>query len=69
MPIADTFHKIGSVGLLLPNLEARLMLDAMDPCDAKEGDVGELWIRGASIMKVGPLSWTNSLNVGNNLPL
>jgi acyl-CoA synthetase (AMP-forming)/AMP-acid ligase II len=41
--------KAGTIGPLLPNLEARLVQD--DGTDAKEGDRGELWIRGPSIMK------------------
>ena len=38
-----------SVGLLLPNLEARLMLD--DERDAEPGQPGELWLRGPTRMK------------------
>ena len=45
-----SLSKVGSVGQLLPNLEARLVID--DVKDAKEGDSGELWLRGPSIMKV-----------------
>ncbi|KIK61144.1 hypothetical protein GYMLUDRAFT_997752 [Collybiopsis luxurians FD-317 M1] len=52
--------KYGSIGFLLPNLEARLVVDDKDGTakteeeliDAKEGERGELWVRGRSIMKV-----------------
>lgn len=50
LSLVDSERKVGSVGQLLPNLEARLVLD--DGKDAKEGDAGELWIRGPTIMKV-----------------
>ncbi|KAJ3934522.1 MAG: AMP binding protein [Lentinula lateritia] len=51
--------KYGSIGFLLPNLEARLVVDDKDGhaqtddevIDAPEGERGELWIRGRSIMK------------------
>jgi acyl-CoA synthetase (AMP-forming)/AMP-acid ligase II len=45
-------HKIGSIGLLLPNLEARLVVDDSGEIDAEEGQPGELWLRGSSVMKV-----------------
>jgi acyl-CoA synthetase (AMP-forming)/AMP-acid ligase II len=46
--------KVGSVGVLLPNLESRIVSneDGVD-VDAKEGEPGELWIRGPTVMKVG----------------
>ena len=46
--------KAGMIGPLLPNLEARLVDD--DGADVKEGERGELWIRGPSIMKVSRIS-------------
>nr|WBR81425.1 4-coumaroyl-CoA ligase [Sanghuangporus baumii] len=49
LPEADADRKIGSIGLLLPNLEARV--DTDDGEDAKEGEPGELWLRGPTIMK------------------
>ena len=54
MPIADGERKIGSIGVLLPNLEARLVVDGEGDgnIDAKPGQPGELWIRGPIIMKV-----------------
>ncbi|KAJ3998734.1 AMP binding protein [Lentinula boryana] len=51
--------KYGSIGFLLPNLEARLVVDDKDGraetddevVDAPEGERGEIWIRGRSVMK------------------
>ena len=53
LPAADDIRKGGSIGLLLPNLEARLVLDGegVGGDDAEEGKPGELWVRGPSIMK------------------
>lgn len=51
LPVGDSLRKVGSIGVLLPNLEARLVLED-DITDAKEGEPGELWIRGPSVMKV-----------------
>ena len=47
---------VGTIGLLTPNLEARLVIaesedgEALE--DAKMGEPGELWIRGPTVMKV-----------------
>lgn len=49
LPQADAERKIGSIGVLLSNLEARIVMD--DGEDAKEGEPGELWLRGPTIMK------------------
>ena len=48
--------KLGSVGVLLPRLEARLVVDGdgNGDIDAAEDAPGELWIRGPSVMKVSP---------------
>src|ERR1700761_3988568 len=52
---ADAPRKMGSIGPLLPNLEARLVADAGGTAvEAEEGSPGELWIRGPSVMKVRP---------------
>ncbi|KAF9526656.1 AMP binding protein [Crepidotus variabilis] len=53
VPVPDGTRKIGSAGLLLPNLEARLVVDGEGDglIDAKEGEPGELWMRGPTIMK------------------
>ncbi|KAJ7196467.1 AMP binding protein [Mycena pura] len=49
---ADAARKMGSIGPLLPNLEARLVDDAGGTAvEAEEGSPGELWIRGPSVMK------------------
>jgi acyl-CoA synthetase (AMP-forming)/AMP-acid ligase II len=42
---------MGSIGILLPNLEARLVTDENGEVDAEEGQPGELWLRGPSVMK------------------
>ncbi|KAG6861156.1 hypothetical protein C0995_003165 [Termitomyces sp. Mi166 len=51
LPTPDSIRKVGSIGILLPNLEARLVVDGDGNVDAKEGEPGELWVRGPSIMK------------------
>jgi 4-coumarate--CoA ligase len=54
LPEVDSIHKVGSIGFLLPNLEARLLVDGdgNGDIDAAEGEAGELWLRGPNIMKV-----------------
>lgn len=54
LPVPDALRKVGSIGILLPNLEARLLVDGDGNGDveAAEGQAGELWLRGPSIMKV-----------------
>ncbi|KAJ6497728.1 AMP binding protein [Mycena sanguinolenta] len=47
----DADRKMGSIGTLLPNLEARLVEDDEGKIDAAEGQPGELWIRGKTVMK------------------
>ncbi|KAF8586536.1 AMP binding protein [Ramaria rubella] len=42
--------KAGHVGRLLPNVQARLVLDD-EQTDASEGGPGELWIRAPNVMK------------------
>jgi 4-coumarate--CoA ligase len=49
MPLNRAEEKVGSAGELLPNLEARLVDE--DGKDVKEGEPGELWLRGPSVMK------------------
>ncbi|KAL0955979.1 hypothetical protein HGRIS_002158 [Hohenbuehelia grisea] len=53
LPAHDSERKMGSIGLLLPNLEARLVVDGEGDgnIDADEGQPGELWLRGPTIMK------------------
>ena len=50
MPHDQALLKAGSVGVLLPNLEARLVGD--DGVDVEQGGCGELWLRGPIVMKV-----------------
>ena len=53
-PEVDSISKVGNTGFLLPNLEARLLVDGDGNGDieAREGEAGELWLRGPTIMKV-----------------
>ncbi|KAF9457491.1 AMP binding protein [Collybia nuda] len=53
LPVPDALRKIGSIGILLANLEARLLVDGDGDGDveAEEGQPGELWFRGPTIMK------------------
>jgi acyl-CoA synthetase (AMP-forming)/AMP-acid ligase II len=51
LPHFEAERKIGSIGPLLPNLEARLVDDEEGNVDAEEGRPGELWIRGPTVMK------------------
>lgn len=41
--------KVGSVGELLPNVEARLVDE--EEKDVRPGQPGELWVRGLNVMK------------------
>lgn len=54
LPAVDAVSKVGSIGLLMPNLQARLVVDGDGNGDieASEGEPGELWLRGPTIMKV-----------------
>ncbi|KAF9646482.1 acetyl-CoA synthetase-like protein [Thelephora ganbajun] len=49
LPRDQFLSKAGSAGILVPNLEARLVGDG--GVDAKPGESGELWLRGPSVMK------------------
>lgn len=51
LPHDQFLSRAGSAGILLPNLEARLVGD--DGADVKLGEPGELWLRGPTVMKVG----------------
>ena len=52
LPAKDCLRKIGSIGILLPNLEARLVAnDENNITDAAQGEPGELWVRGPTVMK------------------
>ncbi|KAJ7432182.1 AMP binding protein [Mycena galericulata] len=47
----NSVRKVGSVGRLLPTLKARLVADDDGNVDAEEGQPGELWIHGKTVMK------------------
>ncbi|KAF9790975.1 AMP binding protein [Thelephora terrestris] len=49
LPHDQFLSKVGSAGLLIPNLEARLV--GIDGVDVKPGEPGELWLRGPTVMK------------------
>ncbi|TFK74033.1 AMP binding protein [Pluteus cervinus] len=53
IPFEDWSRKMGSCGVLLPNLEARLVIDGDGEGleDALPGQPGELWLRGPTVMK------------------
>ncbi|KAJ3980740.1 AMP binding protein [Lentinula detonsa] len=53
LPLDHAISKAGSVGVLLPNYQARLIVDDSDDAvlDAEEGKPGELWVKGPSVMK------------------
>jgi acyl-CoA synthetase (AMP-forming)/AMP-acid ligase II len=48
----DSDRKVGSIGSLLPTFKARLVEDDDGKVDAEEGQPGELWLQGPTIMKV-----------------
>ncbi|KAJ7109643.1 AMP binding protein [Mycena crocata] len=62
LSVADSDRKMGSIGQLLPNLEARLVDDEDGEVDAEEGRPGELWIRGPTVMK----GYLNNLSATKN---
>jgi 4-coumarate--CoA ligase len=49
LPLEDAIRKVGSIGRLIPTLEARLITEGGE--DAEAGQPGELWIRGPTVMK------------------
>ncbi|KAJ7837303.1 AMP binding protein [Mycena leptocephala] len=51
LPFADADLKVGSVGKLLPNMEARIIHDEEGAVEAELGKPGELWVRGKTVMK------------------
>ncbi|KAG8720269.1 hypothetical protein FRC08_000705 [Ceratobasidium sp. 394] len=61
-PLDRAADKVGCAGELLPNLEARLVGE--DGVDVREGEAGELWLRGPSVMKGylnNPTATTNAI--------
>lgn len=57
--MTDADRKMGSIGILLPNLEARLVEDDDGKTDAREGEPGELWIN--------PVQWAPSGGVATDV--
>ncbi|KAF8653286.1 hypothetical protein AX16_003988 [Volvariella volvacea WC 439] len=52
LPPSRSVEKAGSVGILLPNLEARVVNESSGKAvDTASGEPGELWLRGRSVMK------------------
>ncbi|KAJ7912038.1 AMP binding protein [Mycena leptocephala] len=49
---ADADLKVGSVGKLLPHMEARIIHDEEGAVEAELGKPGELWVHGKTVMKV-----------------
>lgn len=49
VPISNSKDKVDSCGVLLPNIEARIVNEHHQ--DVEHGTPGELWIRGPAIMK------------------
>jgi len=47
----ESITKMGSVGRMIPNIHIRLVVDGPGEVDAKDGEPGEIWVRGPSIMK------------------
>ena len=62
VPIEDSTRKMGSIGVLLPTLEARIVdAEGNGDIDVEEGQPGELWIRGPTVMKVRLIARSFSL--------
>jgi 4-coumarate--CoA ligase len=54
LPLDKSQSKVGSVGLLLSSYQARLVADDSNDnaiIDAEEGEPGELWVKGPTVMK------------------
>ncbi|KAF7316075.1 4-coumarate--CoA ligase-like 7 [Mycena indigotica] len=51
LTFADSARKVGSVGTLIPNLQARIVDDEDGLVDALPGAPGELWVKGPNVMK------------------
>ncbi|KAF9650313.1 acetyl-CoA synthetase-like protein [Thelephora ganbajun] len=47
----EGFPNVGSVGRLIPNMEARLVGDDGNDVPQSENSAGELWLRGPNVMK------------------
>jgi 4-coumarate--CoA ligase len=55
VPRSVANENVGTVGPLLPNLDARLVVAERDDGEALEdaapGEPGEIWLRGPTVMK------------------
>ncbi|KIK43991.1 hypothetical protein CY34DRAFT_803226 [Suillus luteus UH-Slu-Lm8-n1] len=51
LPVADASSHIGAAGVLLPNLEVRLVGEAKGEAHTDIPGAGEVWVRGPTIMK------------------
>ncbi|KAH8832049.1 AMP binding protein, partial [Flagelloscypha sp. PMI_526] len=49
LPIEEAERKVGSIGQLIPNCQVRIVDE--NGKDVKEGEPGELWVRGPNVMK------------------
>lgn len=49
----EGFQNTGTVGRLIPNMEAMLVDDDEKDVPQWENSAGELWLRGPNLMKVG----------------
>lgn len=53
----EGIQNVGSVGRLVPNMEARLVDDDGRDVPQGENSAGELWLRGPNMMKVWADIW------------
>jgi acyl-CoA synthetase (AMP-forming)/AMP-acid ligase II len=51
LPVSDASSHIGAAGVLLPNLEVRLVGEAEGEAHTDIPGAGEVWVRGPTIMK------------------
>ncbi|KAJ7634477.1 AMP binding protein [Roridomyces roridus] len=51
LPFDGADRKMGSIGPVVANVEARIVVDEDGNVDAADGAPGELWVRGKAVMK------------------
>lgn len=51
LPVTDASSRIGAAGVLLPNLEVKLVSEAKGEAHTDIPGAGEVWVRGPTIMK------------------
>ncbi|KAJ7432184.1 AMP binding protein, partial [Mycena galericulata] len=49
--LKDADRKVGSIGTLVANMEARIIHDEDGNVDSEKGEPGELWVRSKTVMK------------------